>query len=131
MDISAPAAGRRPVVHDRRLRGLEEERQEDARRDEHDEAVQRDLAEEERPAVREDVTQLLAQQAAAAEVGVQPAAGRTQRRPAHAKGAAEAPLEVVVAPGRPFGVPLDRWPAAVHVASQKPGPTDSVKSLCA
>ena len=39
----------------------EEERQVDARRDEHDERVERDLAEEERPVVRKEVAQRLAQ----------------------------------------------------------------------
>jgi hypothetical protein len=67
----------RALVDDRRLRRLEEQRQEDAGHHQYDEAVQGDLAEEERPAVREDVAQLVAKDAAAAEVGVEPA----RRRP--------------------------------------------------
>ena len=104
------------LVHHLRLRGVEEEGEVDPRDDEQDEAVERDLAEEERPAVGEDVAQLVAQQlAAAAEVLVEPARAAAQRRAPDAEGGAQAPHEAAVA----------------HPASQKPGPTGSVKSLCA
>ena len=56
----------RPVVDDLRGAVLVEERQVDARRDEHDERVERDLAEQERPVVREEVAQGLAQEGRAA-----------------------------------------------------------------
>ena len=49
----------RPVVDDVRVARLEEERQVDARRDEDEEAVERDLAEQERPVVGEDIVERL------------------------------------------------------------------------
>ena len=94
------------VVDHERLGGVEEERQEDAGHDQHDEAVERDLAEEERPAVGEDVTQFLAQDAAAAEVAVEPARGAAGGRWRDAERPPEALLEAVLA----------------HPSFQKPGP---------
>src|SRR5581483_1294757 len=47
----------RPVVRDLRRRRIEEQPEEDARRDEYDEAVQRDLAEHERPVIGKDLLQ--------------------------------------------------------------------------
>ena len=58
-----PPEGRvRPVVDDLRRRVDEEERQVDAGRDEHDEGVERNLAEQERPVVGEEVAKRLAQE---------------------------------------------------------------------
>ena len=53
------------VVHGRQAR-LEEERQIDAGHDEDDERVQGNLAEQERPVIREDVAQRLADKGRAA-----------------------------------------------------------------
>src|SRR5438093_4305617 len=52
----------RTVVDGQRLAWLEEERQIDAGCDEDDERIERDLPEQERPVIREDVPQRLAQQ---------------------------------------------------------------------
>jgi hypothetical protein len=73
------AAGQRrvrPAVDDaRRLVGVEEAGQEDAGRDQRDEAVEGDLPEQERPVLGEDVAQGLAQHAAGAEALVDEADG--------------------------------------------------------
>ncbi len=121
------------LVHHLGLRGVEEQGQEGAGDHEQDEAVQGDLAEEEGPAVREDVAELLLEQpAAAAEVAVRPARRRAQRRAAHAEGGAEALHEAALAERCASGAPLvSSSTLAVHPAFQKPGPTGSVKSLWA
>ena len=78
-----PATSRRPAAA-RSCRGtivgsragLEEEREEDAGDDQDDEAVERDLAEHERPVVREDLVEGLARDLGRAEPVVDPAASR-------------------------------------------------------
>ena len=62
----------RALVLDLGHRRLEPEGQEDAGEDQDDEAVERDLAEHERPVVREDLAQVLLADLADAEAVVEP-----------------------------------------------------------
>ena len=101
-----------PVVDDRRRRGVEEERHVDAGDDQDDEAVERDLAEEERPVVGEDVAQLVAQHAAAADVPAHPARRAARLGLRHVEG---------------LGQPLDDR-ALAHRIVHDSGPTGSLKS---
>ena len=98
----------RPVVDDLGHARVEEQRQEDAGQDQDDERVERDLAEQERPVVGEDLA---------------------QQRP-EALGGVEPVVE--------FGALLRQWlrygqsrVVSAHPRSQKLGPTGSWKSLWA
>jgi hypothetical protein len=64
--------GVHPVVGDLAHARVEPQGQEDPREQQNDEAVQRDLAEHERPVVREDLAQVLLGQAGQAEAFVEP-----------------------------------------------------------
>jgi hypothetical protein len=59
--LDAAQVGERPVVDDFHHRRVEEEAEVGARQEQHDEAVERDLAEHERPVRREDLVELLPQ----------------------------------------------------------------------
>jgi hypothetical protein len=93
----------RALVLDLAHRRLEPERQEDAGQDQDDEAVERDLAEHERPVVGEDLAQVLLPDLADAQSVVDPLDRWREFLRGH----------------------------CCHPRSQKLGPTGSVKPLCA